>query len=297
MDIALDTNRLLFPAQRRFNAAWHEMEGRQVHILPQVARELTGHLILAEDLETGRRRVSEDLQRAGNRGPRYLQMNRLSALWWADELLSPHSVYRLLTLTPEQEELADEVCRVIAPDAFPRILPDEVPENSDTRIIAQALVTGQRMLITSNMRSVLHHDVNHWAEENADRFGFPHPDILHVQDEVMPRLYAGSKGRRRLLEFALGAVWPPDNDAAVEVMGNALYGLTRRAMMGGARLADTAAVIEESWETERNPQAVLEQVRSNLPARMMASEQRHPTWPGPRQDEPPEGAAESDGPP
>ncbi len=297
MDIALDTNRLTYPAQRRFNAAWHEMEGLQVRILPQVARELTGHLILAEDIETGRRRVSEDLQRAGNRGPRYLQQHRRSALWWADELMSPDSVYRLLALTPEQENLADEVCGTIDPDAFPRILPDEVPENSDTRIIAQALVTGQRMLITSNMRSVLHHDVNRWAEKNADRFGFLHPDILHVQDEIMPRLYAGPEGRRKLLEFALGAVWPPDGDPTVETVGDSLYGLTRRAMMRGARLADTAVVIEESWETERDPQAVLERVRANLPARMMASEQRHPTWPGPRRHDRSAEANGSDGPP
>ena len=252
------------------------MEGLRVQVLPQVARELMGHLIVAEDLETGRERVSEDLQQSGNQRPQYLQRHRLSALWWADELLSPDSVYRLLELTLEQEELADKLCREIAPDAFQRA---DVPGNSDTRIIAQALVTGQRMLITSNMRPVLHHDVNRWAGENADRFGFVHPDILHVQDEVMPRLYCGPEGRRKLLEFALGAVWPggaPDIDAVED----ALYRLTRRATMQGALLADTAVVIEEGWETERDPQALLERVRANLPERMIASEQRHPAWPG-----------------
>lgn len=294
MDIALDTNRLTHPAQRRFNAAWHEMEGREVRILPQVARELTGHLILPEDLETGRQRISEDLQRTGNRGPRYLQRNRLSALWWADELLSTDGLYCLLALTPEQEDLVDDVCREIDPDAFPRILPEDVPENSDTRIIAQALVTGQRMLITSNMRSVLHHDVNFWAANNADRFGFLHPDILHVQDEIMPLLYCGPEGRRKLLEFALGSVWP-DGEPMIETVEDALYGLTRRAMMKGARLADTAAVIEESWERERDPQALLERVSSNLPKKMIASECRHPTWPGRRHQRPPP-ASGADGP-
>ncbi|MCY4589622.1 MAG: hypothetical protein OXE86_03450 [Alphaproteobacteria bacterium] len=45
MDLALDTNRLTYPAQRRFNAAWHEMEGLQVRILPQVARELSSTMM------------------------------------------------------------------------------------------------------------------------------------------------------------------------------------------------------------------------------------------------------------
>ena len=298
MEISFDTNRLTHPAQRRFNAAWHEMEGSRIQLLPWVARELTGYLILPENLGAGRQQVAEALLQVGNRGVWRFQRERLSALWWADELLSDDGLYRLLSLSPEQEELVGEVCRAIDPEAFPRLLPEDVPENSDTRIIAQALVTGRRMLITSNMRSVLHHDVNDWAERNAERFGFTSPHIMHVQDEVMPSLYPGLEGRRRLVEFAIGSVWPGGADGAVytdadadapeiEVVEQALYGLTRRAMPG-ARLGETAIVIEESWERERDPEALIERVRANLPLRMMASERRHPAWPGDRHVRPPE---------
>jgi len=279
MRLTLDTNRLSHPTQRRFNVAWHEMEGQDVRLLPRVAAEAMNRLILPEDLETGRQRLVEDLERMGNRRSRNWRTAVRFALWWADELLSPDSPYHLIEMTPEDEEVVDEVCLAIDPHAFPSVRKENLPNNSDTRIIAEALVTGQRMLITSNMRSVLHHDVNSWAERNAQVFGFRHPDILHVQDEVMPRIYSGNEGRRQLLAFALGAFWPERSDPTIERIERALYGLTE-AMARGAQLRETATVIEETWKMEPDPGALLREVRDNLPERMFASERRHPTWAG-----------------
>lgn len=201
---------------------------------------------------------------------------RESDLWWAEELLRDDGPYELIRMCREEHERADAICDNIDPRAFPRIHPEEVPTHADTIGIAQALATGQQMLVTGNMRSIDHTEVNDWAARHAESYAIEHPDVMQVQDELMPRMYAGSDGRRELCAIGLGASWPGAPDARLAEVERAFEGML--GAMEGARLGDTGAVITDTWRSIPDPETLLEEVRARLPKDMRASERRHPAF-------------------
>ena len=276
MPVTVDVNRVMFPTQRRFNAAWREMSGDRVRLLPQVAREIMHHRLDPEFMEEEVERARTGLARVRNSATEREILLRESDLWWAEELLRDDGPYELIPMSREQHERAEAICDHIDPRAFPRIRPEEVPTHADTLVVAQALATGQQMLVTGNMRSIDHTDVNDWAAQHADRYGIEHPDVMQVQDEVMPRMYAGPEGKRELCAIGLGAAWPGMSDASLADVERALQGML--GAMEGARLGDTGAVIADTWRSVRDPETLLEEVRARLPENMRASERRHPAF-------------------
>ena len=278
MPITVDTNRIMFPTQRKFNAAWREMSGDRLCLLPQVAREIMHHRIDPEFLEDEAERAKVGLARVRNSATARELMLRQSDLWWAEQLLNDDSPYGLIPMSREQHERAEAICDNIDPRAFPRIRPEEVPTSSDTLIIAQALATGQQMLVTGNMRSIEHNDVNKWAERHAAVYEIEHPHVMHVQDETMARMYAGPEPKIELCAIALGAAWPGDPSASFDEVESALEGML--GAMEGARLGDTGTVIADTWLSAPDPNALLESVRRRLPEKMRACERSHPAYPG-----------------
>ena len=274
--ITFDANRVSYPTQTRFNAAWLEMSGQKVRLLPQTAFETMGGLMNPLDLETDRERRREDLERHERYAtPRETLALRI-ALWWADELTRKDSPYEVIALTREQRERAEEICQEIDPSAFPRVRPEEVATHSDTIIIAQALASAQDMLITGNMRSILHDDVTHWAEQNAARFAIEKPRVLYVQDEAMTSLFTGPEGRAALCEIAIAAAWPKNSNASFDQVEAGLLAMLEAC--DGARLGDTAKKIGETWRTSNDRNQMVEHARARLPNKMRASERRHPTF-------------------
>lgn len=132
------------------------------------------------------------------------------------------------------------------------------------------------MLVTGNMRSVDHAEVNDWAARHARSYGIEHQDVMQVQDETMPRLYTGPEGRRELCAIGLGAAWPGASDASLVEIERALHGML--SAMEGARLGDTGAVIADTWRSAPDPETLIEDVRARLPRKMRASERRHPAF-------------------
>ena len=276
MRITLDTNRIMFPTQRRFNAAWREMSGDKVALLPQVAHEITHRRLDLDDLDNEIIRLEATLARMGNLGTRRSRLFVQSDLWWAEEFLRSQSPYDLIRLSREQNERVDAICDAIDPGAFPGISPQQVSTHSDTIIIAQALATGQSMLVTGNMRSIDHDQVNEWAARHAKTFGIESPEVLHVQDEAMPRLYAGPERRVQLCAIGLGAAWPDSPEAPLEEVDQALKRMCRS--MVGAQLRRTGTVIANTWRDVADPAALLNFVRLHLPERMRQSERSHPAF-------------------
>ena len=177
-------------------------------------------------------------------------------------------------MTRSQHEQANAICDAIDARAFPNVRRDEVPTHSDAIIIAQALATGQSMLTTGNMRSIDHAAINDWASQNAGGFELQHPEVLHVQDEVMPRLYASPQQRLELCAIGLAASWPHDVDATWEQVDAAFERML--SVMPDALLDDTATAFANAWMTVPDPEALLEATKSRLPHGMRASELRHP---------------------
>ena len=274
MAITVDTNRIMFPTQRRFNAAWREMSGERLRLLPRVASEIMHRRIDTEFLEDEVERAEAGLARVRNSATEKELLKRESDLWWAKELLRDDSPYELISLSREQRERAEEICEHIDPRPFTSLRPEEVPLHDDTMIIAQALVSGQQMLITGNMRSIEHDEINYWAERHAATFDIEYPDVLYVQDEIMPRMYAGTERKLELCAIGLGAAWPFNPGAGEKAVRRALKGML--GAMHGARLENTGICIESAWREAADPDALLESVRRRLPEKMRASERTHP---------------------
>lgn len=257
------------------------MRGQRVRLLPEAVTELTHGRFDATDadglpyqLEQARAR----LQHSHNRLTPHERLARRADIWWMSELLTDDTPYELIRLDADERERVHAVCQAMPAAYFPRTQPEQVPEYGDTVLIAQALVTGQRLLLTGNMHSVIHHAVNEWSADNQERFGFPETRILQTQDHIMPRAFARDDKREQLCAIALAAAWPDDPQADIDAIERNLHGALK-AMHRGAALADTATCIAETWRTTAEPERILEDARRNLPERMRASERRHPAHP------------------
>ncbi|MDD9980861.1 MAG: hypothetical protein OXU81_05810 [Gammaproteobacteria bacterium] len=200
LTVTLDANRLTHPTQRKFNAAWMERLGQPVQVLPEVALELMHRQISPNlELEAQIEHAVRELQKAENVETNKELLIREFDLWWAREFASDDTPYELVQLDAPTRERAERIAENIAPDAFPRVAREDVPNHPDTVIIAQAIAAGHTMLITGNMNSVEHDVVNDWAAAQAHHYGAPQRHrILHVQDTVMPLIFAD---RRQLTEL------------------------------------------------------------------------------------------------
>ena len=281
--LTFDTNRLLFPTQRRFNTAWMELQGERLRVLPHVARELTHFRFDFRDAAATQEQLTdarERLDREQNQLTRKEHLLRAADLWWARALSDPASPYELVTLTAGQRERVEGLCAAFPPEYFPRTPREQVPEYGDAIIIAEALVTGQSLLLTGNMYSVLHHRINDWSERHQAFFELPTADVLRAQDQFMPEAFAGDAAAERLCGIALAAAWPDNPDAPMEVIEQQLRGAL--AAMHGARLGDTAICIAETWRLAPDPESIVRRVRARLPKRMRANEREHPAYPAAR---------------
>jgi len=100
MNLTFDTNRLSRLTQRRFNTAWMLMRGETVRLLPRVAWEVMGKLILPEILDVDRERLLGNARLLHNVESHRQRMKRTFALWWADELSRRDSPYDLFEMYP-----------------------------------------------------------------------------------------------------------------------------------------------------------------------------------------------------
>lgn len=291
LKVAADTNRLGGITQRRFNAAWREMLGSRLHVVPQVAGELVLHRLKLDQLPEEVKRLEASLA-AGERRTRGAIMADLSDLWWARELLRVDSPYELTRMTEDEHEQVREICLNIDPSCFPSTPPEDVWRNSDTIIVAQALVTGQNLLVTGDFRTINHHRVNDWADKHGPQHGVNEPGEVFVQDLLMTELYPDREGALDLCAFVLGASWPDDPAADFNEVDAALRGML--GAMEGARLGDTKQVVEDAWRGCNHPEELMDWVRGNLPNRMRASEKRHPALSGWRVPQMPSKAQRND---
>ena len=151
--IVVDTSELKRPTQRKLHAAWHELHGRRVLAPPSVATELAP---LAAGVVWGGGRSAAETELAAGRAD--LPERRRSELqrqaWWAEMWRSEESPYRIVGLSPEQEELAERIRTAIDPRCFPTTDPEDIPDLADAAIVTESIVLGAKMLLTSNLRSI-----------------------------------------------------------------------------------------------------------------------------------------------
>ena len=274
--ITFDTNRLGRTTQRRFNVAWQEMEGETIKLLPQVAFELMSKRINPYDMEEGAAFIGSELERRGNDLTENERLWGQSVLWWAEEFLQDGTPYEVLQLSAEARERTEEVCQHLDRSAFPDAnVAEPLSEHGDAVIVAQALVTDTKMLITNDDK-IRHAVVHEWAIENAKRFDFKTPFILVLQDALFQELYINQEDFMELFAIVLGASWPADENATTDQIIGDFDRMVDVLEKGETGLRNIGVAIRQNWHREARKDDLIEYVRERLPVKMRASEMRHP---------------------
>ncbi len=278
--IAFDTNRLSKVTQRRLCAAWMEQWGMKVHVVPQVAWEITGKMLdtsLPIDAAIDKMQAEYQKNTSSNN---QATMNEIKGwkmrLWWGRELMDKKSPYKYMTFDGYMKDKAQKIAENLPKTAFPRTLPSRVSMDADALIISQAFASGNSLFITGNMNSIFHHEINRWVQEEGVRYDIPATSRLADQDEEMVRAFATMPERRQLLEIVMGAFWPDAADADADSVQASMD--TGMAKLCAADMVQTSEVCVSTWINIADPDAFIERVRSRLPADLRASERRHPFY-------------------
>ena len=223
--IALDTNLLTRPTQRRLVALWCEQAGQQIAVLPQVRNEL-----MQRGVRTGRSVAV-----------------RIEA--WEALLEEPATPYRPVSLDGPDVDLCERVLASLTVPCFPQLSSaDEIPANSDAVIIAESVACGMKMLVTNNMRSLDHAEVNGLVKELWGR-----DKVLVHADVAMVDAHQHGEAARELLRLALASCWPEQepsspSHADLRAVEGRVASLCDRLV--GAGLPMVSAKIANRFETD-----------------------------------------------
>jgi len=279
MRITYDTNRISHFTQRMFYCAWREARNDHIHVLPQVQREILKEWNV-ENLESElaerihRIQLGEHPRTNAPQGTEATKYD-LMQIWWADELVREDSQIARVPMDEAQRVQKHRFLPLLPPEAFPRVPPEDIPFHSDAHIVAEALATHSAMLMTNNMGSILHTELNQWVRDERKRLGLVSNAIIFNGDSmVMEMLHKeGGERTRGLVRVVLAACWPRDEEASLETLDGYYTAYTDR--MENAGLAECGAAARHFWETS-DIRKTVEEVRCQLPGRTRKGYARHP---------------------
>ena len=279
----LDTNRLLKPLQRRLHAAWCERRGETALTVPAAGWELARTLDLSspEALAESRNRLSLRLD-AGNNSIR-ARMEKLLRIqkWWADVWLSDNSPYEIHFLSPDEQDKALLLLDSIDPACFPNADPSATSTHRDAMIICEALACNGKVLLTSNMELVDEVLVNRWVREHQQEFDLASNKVVFPVDEVFMDLMQTPSEEQAMLNAALGAYWPDNEESPFRDVRDACTHALQRLAAPNSHLQRTGQHLLNVWRMEPQPVQRMEAVLAELPVQTGAWELEHPAYPGP----------------
>ena len=192
--LAFDTNLLNKPTQRRLMSLWMERSESKVFLLPQVRAELT-----TPNMRPGTCRD--------------LAINTAHRQAWDDVVAKPNSPFQTVELTREQQVLASAILHSFTLRCFPKLNNvDEVLRNSDSIILAEGLAAQLDCVVTNNMASIDHQEVNHLVTRTMGR----NASFVRTADDAMLEAHPGGEASRELLTTAMASCWP-DNGVAQSI--------------------------------------------------------------------------------
>ena len=263
-----DSNRLSGHTQRLFHAAWCEVQGHQAWIVPTVARELAREGENTQDLE-------DRLQAQGNLST---AKDIRASLWWTREWKNPQGCFARAQLDPPAQLRKDLLLEAIEAEGRPSH--DPLAADADAHIICEVLALGGRMLMTRNLLSIDHEQVNEWVRENHGRFGLATDRVIYDADEETVWQSLTPTGADRTLAAALGCVWREhENDAHTLA-----HRLTHYChALGDAELPQTATWIDETVRRhirEGTWAEAVHKARAHQPVQARTAEERRAGWTG-----------------
>ena len=277
--IVVDTSELRRPVQRKLHAAWWELSRQQVLSTPTVATELAP---LGADPTgvNGRSAADVVLETAGPETSERRLAEVAQQAWWATMWRSPESPYRIVPLTREQEELTERLLEKIDRRCFPTTDPVDIDRSNDARIVCEAVATGAKMLLTSNMRTIDRSEVNRWAIENGGALGFKPEAVLFQADATFVEWTSQPSELERWVQAGLIACWPADDDTpAMTIIDRTREGIGAMSRGSGGKLQEAAARLINGLEQHEDPEKLVERTRAELPSATIETDRFHPIYP------------------
>ena len=181
-------------------------------------------------------------------------------------------------MTEEQIEeallLLNDRTNGLPSECFP-VATGPLEDHNDAQIVAQVIVMGGHLIVTSNMSFVEAEPLEDWRRRHGNHDGTP-PEIPLVQhaDAMYTRWLDHPIGREVLRRTTLGAFWPESGRASEHaVVQAAISGV--EALARGGHITVFAERMDEALRSE--PEKTNEAVRHTreiLPLRMRAAERR-----------------------
>ena len=277
----LDTNRLLKPLQRRLHAAWCELRGESALTVPAAGWELARTLDLSspEAMAESRHRLSLRLDAGNNeiraRVEKLLRIHK----WWADVWLAEDSPYELRFLSPDEQDKALLLLDSIDPACFPSADASAISTHRDAMIICEALACNGKVLLTSNMELVDEVLVNRWVREHQKEYDLATNKVVFPVDEVFMDLMRTPDEEQTMLNAALGAYWPEDEELSFQDVRDACTDALQRLANPSSQLRRTGQHLLNVWQMDPQPVQRMEAVLAGLPTRTRAWELQHPALP------------------
>ena len=227
-----DTVTLLRPTPRKLVCLWMEKAGLRTVLLPTVWEQLAG---------TRKNRVG------------------VNATSWRRLRTHSNTPFRWLELDDEQQEAIDDVLQHFTEPCFPRLVADQIPDDADANIIAEALIVGTDVLVTQDINSINHDEINFVIEK---RLGANSGFVLTL-DRALARAFPGGEPADHLLTLALATIAPANlpqqQEWPVEDARQSFANLLRA--MAGANVRETAQRLDVRWDQCGDLERMLEEAR------------------------------------
>ena len=211
---AFDTNILSRPTCRKLAGCWVESSGLPTLLLPKVWDELT------QQPEKGVGSMT-------------------SAGWLALRRFSP-APFKWVELTSEQLEFAHEIRSSFTEGCFLGVPCDRIHRHPDAIITSQAIALGTDALVTGDIRTINHYEVNEIVEK---RWGSNTGFVVTFDDALM-RAHSGGRCAEQLLKLALTTI-APSGEWSVDQAHDDLE--TLRMVLARSNLPMVADALEIRW--------------------------------------------------
>ena len=276
--IFFDTNEMLKPGPRKLHAAWREVHGRHVWLPPTVVTELmprSGQVYIDGDSRAASRDAERHWKQAGQR----VRARMRSEAWWEAVLNDPGAPYRTLRLNEEQEGLKDDVLQRIDPRAFPNIRPDSILYEKDAHMIAETVVLGGRLLLTSNMRSIDHERVNEWTERHGGNYGGHGRAVVESTDRLLCHWLTSRLDDDRMLQAALVMTSEHGANDSGEWISRTVETVMALTRDSSHQLHDFGKVLVTRLSSCTDPVGLAARAAARTPSATIETDRQHPNHP------------------
>ena len=229
---AFDANALSSPTPRKIVTCWMEQAGLSTMILPTVWQELASP-------------------------PNYGTLPLMARSWWHVKEDLADTPFVWMELNDEQTSTANDVIQSFTAPCFPRTAPKDIPRLADARIIAESVAVGTEVLITGDINSIDHYEVNGLLSDVTGR----NREYVTTLDSALCGAHSHGDAAEQLLILCLATVAPRDSGTVWNV-DTAYADLQRlRPAMVGAGLHSASARLEGRWEHSRDLDSVVDKAR------------------------------------